>query len=149
MTQWEPTKRCEKRSDCLACEDRERYELLRQIVQRCRLAKPRIFAIVPLRKFGRPWLLAPHLHASPSRMIYEVDVALIEVPVDRGFGVIHRRIVTVLNYRARHTTENGFYHGKELSPYGKRLQEFSVATLERLFQHYRRKADIRQIGDVG
>ena len=48
-------------------------------------------------------------------MISEVGVALAEVPVNRGFCVIHRLIVTVLNYGARHAAENRFDHVKELS----------------------------------
>jgi len=53
-------------------------------------------------------------------MISEVGVALIEVPVDCGFGVIHRLIVTALNYGARHAAENSFDHVKELSSSRKR-----------------------------
>jgi hypothetical protein len=53
-------------------------------------------------------------------VISEVGVALIEVSVDCGLGVIHRVIVTVLNYGARHTAENRLDHVKELSPCRKR-----------------------------
>jgi hypothetical protein len=53
-------------------------------------------------------------------MVSEVGVALIEVPVNRGFCIIHRLIVTVLNYGARHTAGNRFDHVKELSSWRKR-----------------------------
>jgi hypothetical protein len=38
-------------------------------------------------------------------MISEAGVALTEVPVDCGFGVIHRLIVAVVNYRAGHAAK--------------------------------------------
>ena len=53
-------------------------------------------------------------------MISEVSVALIEVPVNCGLCVIHRLIVTVLNYGARHTAKNSFDHVKKLSSRRKR-----------------------------
>ena len=85
------------------------------VLKETALTKPRIFTIVEFRKFSRPRFLAPHLRASPPRVISEVGVALIEVPVNRGFRLIHRLIVTVLNYGARHTAENRFDHVEELS----------------------------------
>jgi hypothetical protein len=47
-------------------------------------------------------------------MISEVVVALIEVPVNCAFRVIHRLIVAVLDYRAGHSTKNRFDHVEEL-----------------------------------
>ena len=59
---------------------------------------------------GKKWKFPRHFKGhfpSPPWMISEVGVAFVEVPIHCGSCLVHRLIVTVLNYGARPTAKIG------------------------------------------
>src|ERR1700674_5463038 len=75
----------------------------------------RVLAVVRLGKDRRLTLFPPQFFAGTSGGLPEVIVPFGEIPIDRRLSLVHRFVVTVVDNRARHATEDGLDYIQELS----------------------------------
>src|SRR5216684_7867663 len=74
----------------------------------------RVLAVLALLERGGNPFVPPALAAGPPGIRPEEGVPLLEVPVDGGLGLRHRRIVAVVNDRSRQPVEHRLDDVEEL-----------------------------------
>src|SRR5258708_6809604 len=74
----------------------------------------RILAIVAIREVWRHALVAPDALAGAPGVILELLVAISKVTINRGARGVDRRVIAIVDYSSRHTTEHRLDDVEEL-----------------------------------